>query len=303
MQCGRRPSFFLAWGFFYSVFSFLEKSHFLLYPLLVGIFCWAIFMPFWAFSYPLSYGGLFPLSSLGPLKGHLQPSLRFSLFHCASRIWRKCKCLRSDTLTKVKLSEDWRGDQKELSISYLLIFLFRIFICRSRWTRNPILESENTYFCRCILWLLSELNSSNVSYLIKGCLLVKLYCKSNFVKTILLPEIKLDWIKFCLQHLNFKTILFLLSFLTELNWTLDIFHQNSFRCKCVKVFKRYQIDRKCVKVFNRYQMDRKYVKVFIRYKKHRRCIKVFKRYKKLRRCIKVFKRYQIDRKCKKVFKR
>ena len=127
MQCGRRPSFFLAWGFFYSVFSFLEKSHFLLYPLLVGIFCWAIFMPFWAFSYPLSYGGLFPLSSLGPLKGHLQPSLRFSLFHCASRIWRKCKCLRSDTLTKVKLSEDWRGDQKELSISYLLIFLFQNF--------------------------------------------------------------------------------------------------------------------------------------------------------------------------------
>ena len=73
------------------------------------------------------------------------------------------------------------------------------------WTRNQILEWENISLCWCIISLLSDLNSSNalhcnVSYLVKGWLLLTLYWKSKFVEhfqhldleTILISQIKLN---------------------------------------------------------------------------------------------------------------
>ena len=65
--------------------------------------------------------------------------------------------------------------------------------------------NEKIYLCWCIISLLSDLNSSNalhcnVSYLVKGWLLLTLYWKSKFVEnlqhldleTILLSQIKLN---------------------------------------------------------------------------------------------------------------
>ena len=77
------------------------------------------------------------------------------------------------------------SEQKEKSTfqTYFHIVTHNSYISQSSsFNKKSNFQIRKTYLCWCITSLLSAFNSPNVSYLVKGRLLVKLYWKSNFVE-------------------------------------------------------------------------------------------------------------------------